>query len=62
MRVNERKRQMNKQQVAEKFEQAGVKVLRIVKFGQTFKVTINWRDYLKIRGNHDFNGYELVMR
>jgi len=59
---HERSIKMNKQQVAEKFEQAGVTVKRVAKSGETFKVTIDWRDYLKIRDNHDFHGYELVMR
>lgn len=53
---------MSKQQVAEHFAKASVEVKRIVKFGNTFRVTINWRHFLKIRDDHAFRGYELVMK
>lgn len=53
---------MEKQQVVEQFSMHGVKVLRIIKIYGTFRVTIDWRDYLKIRDIADLMKYDIVQR
>lgn len=53
---------MSKAEVVKAVEATGAKVLRIIKFADSYKVSIDWTDYLKVRGVPQLRGIYWAQR